>query len=165
MRVFKSKVRTSLAVQWTRILPMQGTQIWSLVWEDSTCHGATKPVCHHYWAHVLQLLRPAHLEPVLCYKSSHHDERPAHRNEEELCSLQLEKTHSQQRRPSATKSKCVIITFIQGKQYLLVQIPTTYRNVLQLALIVEDIKRWAWTHSLLSDLLDLPVDRDKGLKI
>ena len=29
-----------------------------------------------------QLLRPAHLEPVLCYKRSHCNEKPAHRNKE-----------------------------------------------------------------------------------
>ena len=25
----------------------QGTQVQSLVWEDPTCRGATKPVCHN----------------------------------------------------------------------------------------------------------------------
>ena len=25
--------------------------------EDSTCQGATQPVCHNYWAHLLQLLK------------------------------------------------------------------------------------------------------------
>ena len=35
--------------QWLRIcLPMQGTWIQALVWEDPTCRGATKPVCHNY---------------------------------------------------------------------------------------------------------------------
>ena len=29
-----------------------------------------------------QPLKPAHLEPVLCNKRSHHNEKPAHRNEE-----------------------------------------------------------------------------------
>ena len=34
--------KTSLVVQWLRIpLPMQGTQVQSLLQEDSTCHGAT----------------------------------------------------------------------------------------------------------------------------
>ena len=34
----------SLVVQWLRIhLPMQGTRVQSLVWEDSTCCGAVKP--------------------------------------------------------------------------------------------------------------------------
>ena len=25
-----------------------GTQVRALVWEDSTCHGATRPVSHNY---------------------------------------------------------------------------------------------------------------------
>ena len=25
------------------------TMVWSLVWEDPTCQGATKPMCHNYW--------------------------------------------------------------------------------------------------------------------
>ena len=38
--------RTSLVVQWLRIhLPVQGTQIRYLVWEDPTC-GTAKPVHH-----------------------------------------------------------------------------------------------------------------------
>ena len=40
---------TSLVVQWLRIrLPMQGTQVRSLVQEDPTCRGATKPMRHNY---------------------------------------------------------------------------------------------------------------------
>ena len=43
------KARTSLVAQWIRIhLPMQGTQVQSLVREDSTCHGATKLEGHNY---------------------------------------------------------------------------------------------------------------------
>ena len=73
---------------------MQGTQVQALAREDPTCHGATKPVrhnywawalepaSHNYWAHVLQLLKPARLEPVLCNKRSHDSENPAHHNEE-----------------------------------------------------------------------------------
>ena len=49
---------------------MQESWVWSLIWDDSTCHGATKPVCYNYWAcavdpgncnywvHVPQLLKP-----------------------------------------------------------------------------------------------------------
>ena len=34
-----------MMVYWIRIyLSMQGTQVSSLVWEDSMCRGATKPV-------------------------------------------------------------------------------------------------------------------------
>ena len=40
--------RASLVAQWIRIyLPMQGTQVRSLVQEDPTCCGATKPVRHN----------------------------------------------------------------------------------------------------------------------
>ena len=35
-------------------LPMQGIQVPSLVREDSTCHGAIKPVHHSYWGSVLK---------------------------------------------------------------------------------------------------------------
>ena len=30
------------------LLAIQETQVQSLVWEDPTCCGATKPVCHNY---------------------------------------------------------------------------------------------------------------------
>ena len=69
---------TSLVANWLRIhLPMQGTQVRALVWEDPTCRGATKPVRHNYWACALeptshnywarmpQLWKPARPEPVL----------------------------------------------------------------------------------------------------
>ena len=39
----------SLVAQWLRIcLPMQGTRVRALVWEDTTCRGATGPVSHNY---------------------------------------------------------------------------------------------------------------------
>ena len=39
----------SLVAQWLRIcLPMQGTRVRALVWEDPTCRGATGPVSHNY---------------------------------------------------------------------------------------------------------------------
>ena len=39
----------SLVAQWLRIcLPMQGTRVQALVWEDPTCHEATRPVSHNY---------------------------------------------------------------------------------------------------------------------
>ena len=45
----KTTMRTSLVVQWLRIrLPMQGTRVRALVWEDPTCRRATKPMCHNY---------------------------------------------------------------------------------------------------------------------
>ena len=40
---------TSPVAQWLRIrLPMQGTRVRALVWEDPTCHRATKPVRYNY---------------------------------------------------------------------------------------------------------------------
>ena len=39
----------SLVAQWLRIcLPMQGTRVRALVWEDPTCRRATGPVSHNY---------------------------------------------------------------------------------------------------------------------
>ena len=41
--------RTSLVAQWLRIhLPMQGTRVQVLVWEDPTCRGVTKTVHRNY---------------------------------------------------------------------------------------------------------------------
>ena len=81
---------SSLVLQGIRInLPMQGTRVWSLVWEDPTCLGATRPLSHNYWAcglepenlycwaHVLQSLKPVCLEPVL-HKRRRHSEKPSH---------------------------------------------------------------------------------------
>ena len=45
----KRRDRASLVAQWLRIcLPMQGTRVRALVWEDRTCRGATGPVSHNY---------------------------------------------------------------------------------------------------------------------
>ena len=50
----------SLGVQWLRIhLPMQGTRVPSLVWEDPIYPGAAKPVCHSYWSPHTQSLYSA----------------------------------------------------------------------------------------------------------
>ena len=46
----ESLSQASLVVKWLRIhLPMQRTQVQSLVREDTTHHGATKPMSHNYW--------------------------------------------------------------------------------------------------------------------
>ena len=63
--------------QWLRIhLPMQGTQVWALVWEDPTCRGATKPMLHNYWACALepvslQLLSPRATATEVCVPRAH----------------------------------------------------------------------------------------------
>ena len=41
------KDRASLVAQWLRVcLPMQGTRVRALVWEDPACRRATGPVSH-----------------------------------------------------------------------------------------------------------------------
>ena len=73
---------------------MHGTRVQALVREDAICRGTTKPMhhnywactlesaSHNYWAHVPQLLKPMHLEPVLRNNRSHHNEKSAHCNKE-----------------------------------------------------------------------------------
>ena len=47
----KMYLGASLVAQWLRVcLPMQGTRIRALVWEDPTCRGAAGPVSRNYWA-------------------------------------------------------------------------------------------------------------------
>ena len=45
----KKRYRASLVAQWLRVcLPVQGTQVRALVWEDPTCRGEAGPVSHNY---------------------------------------------------------------------------------------------------------------------
>ena len=95
----KSNTRTSLVVQWLKIhLPIQGTGVWSLIWEDSTgcrqlspCATTAKPMYPRIC--VLQQEMPRKWE-------AH-----AAQLESSLSSPQSEKSHVQQQRPSATKDK------------------------------------------------------------
>ena len=49
--LFKTCIRDFPGGPAVKNLPaMQGTRVLSLVWEDSTCCGATKPEGHSYWA-------------------------------------------------------------------------------------------------------------------
>ena len=72
-----------------------GDTVRSLVQEDSTCHGATRPMHHDYWslsalvptclnyrACEQQQLKPVCLESVLHNKRSHRGEEPVHHNRE-----------------------------------------------------------------------------------
>ena len=48
-KVTRDKDGASLVAQWLRVcLPMQGTRVRALVWEDPTCRRATRPVSHSY---------------------------------------------------------------------------------------------------------------------
>ena len=77
----------SLAAQWWKArLPVQRTQVWSLVWEHPTCNGATQPVHHSYCACAVEprscnygAILPKPLKPVhpeLLSKRSHYNEKP-----------------------------------------------------------------------------------------
>ena len=94
--------RASLVAQWLKIhVPMQGTQLCSLVWEDSICHGATKPTCQNYWS------------PSAHDKRRHRNEKPTH-HKRRVCprSPQLQKTHSQQQRSSTVKKTYISNSYI-----------------------------------------------------
>ena len=58
------------------------TRVWSLVWEDPTCQGGTKPMHGNHWAWQPQRWKPT-LEPVLCNKRSHCNEKPEHPTREQ----------------------------------------------------------------------------------
>ena len=60
----KSTGWASLVAQWLRIcLPMQGTRVSALVWEDPTCHRANGPMSHNYWACVSGACAPQQERP------------------------------------------------------------------------------------------------------
>ena len=59
-RFFTTSTTWKAMTQWLRLcLPMQEMQVPSLVQEDPICGGATKPMHHDYWAHMLWLLKLA----------------------------------------------------------------------------------------------------------
>ena len=72
---------------------MQGTRVRALVREDPTCRGATKPVCHNYWAWVPQLLSSATREATAMRS-------PRTATKSSPRSPQLEKVRVQQWRPN-----------------------------------------------------------------
>ena len=74
---------------------MQGTWVQALVWEDPTCHGATKPVRHNYWACALEPACHNYWSPrattteargakahILCNKRIHCNEKHVYHKEE-----------------------------------------------------------------------------------
>ena len=96
---------------------MQETWVQSLSWEDPVSWGATKLVCHNhwscalepvsrsYWAHGLQLLRPTHLEPVLCNEESPQWAAYAPQLERSHCLLPLQKSPRSNNDPAQPQIK------------------------------------------------------------
>ena len=98
--------RTSLMVQWIRIrLPMQGTWIWSLSQEDSTCLGATKPIYRNYGARVLRLLKPKHSRACVLQQEKPPQWEAATKSSPYL--PQLEKAHMHNKKPAQPKIKTI----------------------------------------------------------
>ena len=121
---------TFSGLPWLRMsLPMQGTWVPSLVWEEPTCIGATKPVrynywacalqptrrncwsprtlgptCRNYWACMLQILKPMHLEPQSTREATAM-RSPRTAMKSSPCSPQLEKARTQQEGPTRPKIK------------------------------------------------------------
>ena len=54
---------------------MQETQVFSLIWEDLTWHGETKPVGHNYWTCALDQALACALqqEKPLKWEARHHN--------------------------------------------------------------------------------------------
>ena len=83
-------------------LLVQGTQVQSLVWEDSTCRGAAK-LLHNFWGTGTSLVQPLQWESC------------APQLENSPWSTWLEKAFDQQRKPSAAKKKK--IDYINNLRY------------------------------------------------
>ena len=91
----KHTMGVSLVVQWLKIcLAMQGTEVRSLVWEDSTCCRTTKPMYPNYWAHALEPVSHNYWSPCTLDLVSMRGPR-----------VQLEKALVQRWRLSAAKIK------------------------------------------------------------
>ena len=89
--------RASLVAQWLEVcLPMQGTRVWALVWEDPTCRGANRPVSHNYWACASGACAPPTREATIV-RGPHTVMKSGPRLP------QLEKALAQKRRPNTAK--------------------------------------------------------------
>ena len=96
--VINHKCWVSLVAQWLRVgLPMQGTRVWALVWEDPACRRATRPMSHNYWACVSGACAPQGEATTV------RGPRTAMKSGPRL--PQLEKALAQKRRPNTAKNK------------------------------------------------------------
>ena len=94
-----------LVTQWWRIyLPVQENMSSSLVWEDPTCCGATKPTSCNSWAQVLQLLKSSLAERALQQEKPLQWEARAPQLESSPHSMQLEKSPCSNENPAQPKS-------------------------------------------------------------
>ena len=110
-------------------LATQETQVRSLVWEDPTCCGATKPV-HHNYTTLLQSPCSGACEPQPLKPTGSRIHIP--QLESRSPSPQLEKAHVQQQRPSADKNTHVNPWLIHVNVW---QKPLQYCKIISLQLI------------------------------
>ena len=106
MQDFSSRkvIGASLGVQWIEIcLPMQGTGVRFLVWEDPTGHRASKPVHCNSWSSWAR-------EPGLCMRGAPQWDARATVESRSL-SPQLENARTQRWRPSAVQSPSCVRLF------------------------------------------------------
>ena len=108
-RSYKSPASASLVAQWLRIcLPMQGTRVRSLVWEDPTCRGATKLVHHNDWTCTLEPTSHSYWSPCTKIPCSATREATAMRSPHTTTKSsphlpQLEKAHGSNEHPTQPK--------------------------------------------------------------
>ena len=79
---------------------MQGSRVWSQVQEDSTCHGAAKPMPQNYWARRACALQEENINTHLLQWEAHTPHL-----ETSPSSPQQQKAWAQRQRPSLAKNK------------------------------------------------------------
>ena len=107
---------------------MQGTWVQFLVWEDSTCTGAAKPMRHSYWA-------CAPLSPHSVTREASVMRGLSAATKSSPCSLQLEKPTQKQRLSTAInkqkipKNHCSHELEILTCSYIIIQVTALIRVV------------------------------------
>ena len=100
----------SLVAQWLRIhLPMRGAWVWSLAWEDSTRHGAAKPMRHSYWDCALTPGSRSYWATLRARALQEGSEEPTHHNERKLAHSKEDPVQQKKK-----KKHTVLGVFIQG---------------------------------------------------
>ena len=91
-------------VQSSRVrLSMQERPSWIANLGRSHMPQSNEALCHNCWAHMLQLLKPSHSEPVLRNKRNRRNEKVTHCNEEQPRSPGLEKSPRSNEDPTQPK--------------------------------------------------------------
>ena len=114
--------------------PVLGLRWWSSGYESvCQCRGHRFDPWSWKTPHAVGQLSPGTLEPVLCNKRSHHNERFAHCNKNSPCSPQLEEARVQWWRPSAGKKINVISSTsveLRELQFTTIKFPSLLQNFL-----------------------------------